>query len=421
MPLARAVWLLYQREMRSALRERTIVVNSILLPVLLYPFTLWAMFTGLTFVQGQTAEMVPRVALVGLPPEHAPLRRDLELRDRARVRTDLAVAEAERRVVKGEVDVLLEVTPPRQGDGGLAGNFEARLVADESKERSKAARERVVAALDRYREAWLAREAARRGLDAAAWQVFTIAPRNVASGRQLGAFLLGLMLPTFFVVMVALGCFYPAIDATAGERERSTWETLLTLAVPRSSVVIAKYLVVATFGFAAGLLNLGAMLLTMEPLLKPLFRRGGGTLEFTVPLSAAPLLVLCALLLAAFVAGGMMLLASGARSFKDGQSMVMPFYLLVLLPVMFLQIPGLGLSTRLALLPVVNVTLVVREAISGVFQWPLIGLTVLVTGGLVAAELALASVILRFEDVVLGSYAGSLGALLRHRVFRRSA
>lgn len=44
------VGVLYRREWRSALREKSIVVNSILIPVLLYPFLLWAMLTGVTYV-----------------------------------------------------------------------------------------------------------------------------------------------------------------------------------------------------------------------------------------------------------------------------------------------------------------------------------------------------------------------------------
>ena len=46
------IWILYRRELRSALRERTIVVNSVLMPVFLYPVMLWVMFTGMMFVMG---------------------------------------------------------------------------------------------------------------------------------------------------------------------------------------------------------------------------------------------------------------------------------------------------------------------------------------------------------------------------------
>jgi sodium transport system permease protein len=412
-----AVWLLYRREMRAALREKNIVVNSILIPIFLYPFILWAAFTGVMFVQGQTEGMVARVAVSGLPDAHPGLRRDLETSESIRV--EPADGAALERIRNGSLDALLEFLPA-EGDGArLPENFLARVSFDGSKERSRAARERLDEAIGRYREAWLAREAARLGIGAATWQVVTVAPRNVASGKQMGAFLLGLMLPLFFVIMVAVGCFYPAIDATAGERERSTWETLMTVAAPRSAIVVAKYLVVTSFGLLAGVLNLTAMTVTMKPVLRPLLERAGETMEFSMPLAALPVLAAGATLFAAFVAAGMMVFAAFARTFKEGQSMVTPFYMLILLPAMFLQVPGLQFSLPLALVPVVNVTMMVREAITGTFHAPQIAVTVLSSAALIAAALALATAVLRYEDVVVGSYGGSLNTLIKERLLAR--
>jgi len=59
--------LLYAREIRSALRERNIVVNSILLPIFLYPLLLWLVYSGMTFVSGQTEGFKSRVTLKGFP------------------------------------------------------------------------------------------------------------------------------------------------------------------------------------------------------------------------------------------------------------------------------------------------------------------------------------------------------------------
>src|SRR5262249_48099596 len=72
---------LYLRELRSALRERAIVVTSILLPIFLYPLLLWLVSPGISFVGGQTEGFTSRVMLRGLPEEHRLLRIDLE-RDR---------------------------------------------------------------------------------------------------------------------------------------------------------------------------------------------------------------------------------------------------------------------------------------------------------------------------------------------------
>ena len=98
--------------------------------------------------------------------------------------------------------------------------------------------------------------------------------------------------------------------------------------------------------------------------------------------------------------------------------MVTPFYMLILLPVVFLQVPGLTLSLPLACLPVVNVTLLIRESISGTFHWLPIGVTVLVSLVIIGVCIRLAAFILQFEDVVTGSYNGSFGKFVKDRMLK---
>jgi sodium transport system permease protein len=224
------------------------------------------------------------------------------------------------------------------------------------------------------------------------------------------------VLPVLFIVMVAMGCFYPAVDATAGERERNTWETLMSTAASRVSLVTAKYLYVTTMGGLAGLLNLAAMALTIKPIFAPLMARTEDTFHFTVPLAAVPVMALGAVLLAGFISAGMMIFASFARTFREGQAMITPFYMLTLLPVVFLQTPGLQFSLRLALVPIVNITLMVRAALSGAFPILPICVTVAVSVALIAACLWLAAFILQFEDVMLGSYNGSFRKFIQERL-----
>ncbi len=411
---------IYVAELRMALRDRTIVTNSILIPIFLYPLILWLTFTGITFVQGQTEGFVSRVALVGLPPAHAALRTAMERNELVALAT-VEGPEAATRLQAGELDVLVEVLPAEGEAAALPDNFSLRLTFDTSKERSVAARDRLTSIVDTYRERWLKRESERLGITAQAWATFTVTERNVASEKQMGAFILSLMLPLFFVIMVAVGCFHPAVDSTAGERERHTWETLMSTGASRASIVVAKYLYVASFGCIAGLLNMIAMVVSMKPILAPLLARSGEELTFTVPLVAIPVMALGGVLLAAFVAAGMMIFAAFARTFKEGQSMITPFYMIVLMPAMFLQVPGITFSFLLACIPVVNLTMMVREAISGVFHWPQVAVSVVVSLAAVLVCLRLATTILHFEDVVIGSYGGSLNRFLKERLLKKKA
>lgn len=410
------VGILYAREMRAALRERSIVVNSILIPIVLYPFLMWAMLTGVTLVQGQTEGFVSRVVVRtnGLAAEA--LAR--ELRRAARFTIVAPPGEdATTAVRRGTVDAVVELHPGAGSASLVEGSLAARITFNGSRERSRTAKDRLEQVLQARHELNLARAAAAFGVTPGDWQRFSLRTRNVASGEEMGAFLLGLMLPLFFVIMVAVGCFYPAVDATAGERERNTWETTLSLATARIHVVAAKYLVVTTFGFLAGIANLTAMTLSLGAILKPALSAADGDLSLRIPFGALPILGGAALLLAAFVAAGMLVLASFARTFKEGQAMITPFYLLTLLPAVFLAVPDIELTLPLALVPVVNVALLVRAAIAGTLQWVPGVVAVLASAAAIVLCLRLAALALRFEDVVLGTFRGSLGKLVTRRFF----
>ena len=416
--------LLYLSELRSALRERSVLINGILIPLLLYPLMMWVMFSGILFVTARFESFASRVEIAGLPAEHRGLLERLE-EDEGRIEiTEIEAPptptaayreEVENRLLAGELDAALifetSVDPP--------GNAEVSLLSNGSSDQSQAARGRLERALSAERSAWLDRIAEQHGLDGAQWQVFDVRSNNLATGRQMGQFVMGMMIPLFFVLMIANGCVYPAIDSTAGERERNTWETTSTLATRRIHIVAAKYLYVATMGLVAGALNAAAMVVSFRSFLGPLLARiGGGDgsgFAFELPLTSLPVLLLTAVLLGALIAAAMMILAAFARTFKEGQSMVTPVILLVILPVLLLNDPSMSFTPALAGIPVVNVVLLLRQAIAGNLLWLQLGITVLANAAAIAACLWLASRILRVEEIATGSFEGNLFQFLRQR------
>ena len=416
----RQVVVLYRRELRGALRERAIVVNSILLPIFLYPLILWLMFSAIVFVEGLSEGFTSRVALVGLPAEHAALEDSLAALETVELRgepesLDTALVQ----VRNGELDALVEFLPPDAGADALSTNFLIRLSYDRSEQRSRRARERVEAVVDSYRDRWLEREAVSLDVSREQLEQFHIERKNISSERQMGAFLLSQMVPLFLVIMVALGCFIPAIDTTAGERERSTWETLMTVSASRLSVVTAKYLYVATFGVTAGTLNVIAVSVSIGAVMRPLLGDRAEAFQFSIPLLAVPVMILGAVALALFFAAAMMILASFARKFKEGQAMITPVYWLALIPMFMMGSPDLTLTPTLALIPIANVAVMIKDAITGVFHWSLIGQTLLVELALVLVCLWVARSVLRVEDFVMGSYDGSFWKFAKDRLLTR--
>jgi sodium transport system permease protein len=414
------VRVLYLRELRAALRERAIVINSLVIPIFLYPLMLWLMFTGLTFVQGLAEGFRSRVIVRNVPAAHAEILDTLRAMDAVDVIDERAGEDPRARIRQGELDALVEFLPPDSQGASLGSNFRVQIEYDRSVERSRRAHERVEDVVEQYRERWLEREATALGLRRDELEPFRINMYTVSTEREMGALLLSGMIPLFLVIMVAFGCFYPAIDATAGERERSTWETLMTISASRMSVVTAKYLYVATMGIAAGILNVLAMFVSLGAVLRPLLEREtGGSFEFTFPTMAVPVMMAGAVALGLFFAAAMMILAAFARTFKEGQGMITPVFWLVFIPLALGRSPDRTLTPVISLIPVANVAQMIKDAIRGVYIWPLIFQTLVVEVALVIVCLWVARFVLRFEDFLLGSHGGSFWRFLRERAWKR--
>ncbi|PYS39122.1 MAG: hypothetical protein DMG14_15160 [Acidobacteria bacterium] len=397
---------LYWREIRSALRDRTIVTNSILLPILLYPTIMWLVYTGITFVSGQNEELKSRIMLKEIPAAHEILKKEFE-GDKSIVLVHSPDPAADLR--NATLDAIVEFVPPKSIQA-IDNDFATRISYDESRDASNRARSRAGQKISRYRENYLERQALKLGLTRAQFQNFSIDERDVSTGREVSAFVI--VLPIFFIIMLAVGGMHPAIDSTAGERENSTWETVMTTATSRANVLVAKYLYVATMSFTAGFLNLFAMIFCMGTLLAPLF---GNNSSLRIPIQSSPVVLIGAVLLALFVAAGMMILASFARNYKEGQSMISPFYIALIVPVMFLQTPGLEFTPRIALIPVANVMMMIRDAFQGVYHWRSIGITLAVETACVVLALRVAMLVIQHEDFMMGSYSGGFGKFVKER------
>jgi sodium transport system permease protein len=61
-----------------------------------------------------------------------------------------------------------------------------------------------------------------------------------------------------------------------------------------------------------------------------------------------------------------------SKTTKEAHSYASPLMLVVLMPAMAAMVPGFDLNAKLAMVPVLNVSLVSREVLSGNYPWLLI-------------------------------------------------
>lgn len=229
-------------------------------------------------------------------------------------------------------------------------------------------------------------------------------------------FSLAAVIPLILILMTITGAVYPAIDLTAGERERGTLEALIAAPVPRLGLLMAKYVAVLAVAILTATVNLVAMTATIYSVeLGPLLFGERGLTLLDV-LQVFSLLVL----FAAFFSAVLLALTSFARSFKEAQAYLIPLMLFSLAPGILALVPGVRLSPLLAVVPLANVVLLARDVLQGEVA-PLVGLVVVLATILyAAAALGLAARIFGTDAILYGS-AGSWSDLFQRPEEEQSA
>ena len=405
------------------LRDRRALAYAFLIPALLYPLMMAVLLFGYQRLSTWADERTLSLQFEAPAGELDQLRSFLIAQPRVVLAADdtapdtsLIVLEALRWHEELGVGISGADLP-----ADLAWQF--RIHADISAPAGLGAALRLTRLLDEHRsQLWYSR-ARSSGVSDQDWQVFELSSTNLAQGRAMGRFVLSSVLPVMFVVMIALGSFYPAIDSIAGERERGSWETTLTFATPRSTVLAAKLLVSATLGFLSGLINAVSMSIALRVFFAELLGELNQLeiIELSFPMSAVPMYVLAGVVLSITLSACMMVLAAFARSFREGQAMVAPFYLVILVPTLFLADPDLRLSLNNALVPVVGLGLALRSSLLVEPPSFLVVVAVAVNLALALVILRCAELVLRNDEVLEGSSHGGLLRFLRQRRHRRAA
>jgi|NGEPerStandDraft_6_1074524.scaffolds.fasta_scaffold11522_3 sodium transport system permease protein len=404
----------YGKELRDSLRDRRTLISMIVVPTLMIPgIMLVAGVVSYKVVKQAEAE-TPTVMLLG--GENSPAVRTA-LAANKKIQLVPAAGDWRQRITDKQLRAAVEI--PGDFDAVL-GRGEAavvRLYNYESELRSGFAVGELRSFFSDYRDKTVAARLLDHGLPAALVRPFEIKTENVAPPEKVGGNVVGGIIPYIFILLCFTGAMYPAMDLTAGEKERGTMETILCSPVGRTDLVLGKFLMVLTAALATVVISLLSMGLT--------FVAGGwlfanraaagaaaaaakgaaahaGMLPTIDP--AGTLMVLAMVLPVGILFSAVLMAVSlFAKSVKEAQSYVSPLVIVVIMPAMVGMLPGVELNARLALVPILNLALVSKELVSGVFHWNYLAL--IFGSTCLYAAMALAACVRMFnrEDVLFRS------------------
>jgi len=368
----------------------------VVVPVLLYPTLLIVSEQLLLFGQRSLEAEPARVGVVGDAPDE--LLAFLAGSESLEIVPVPGDAEGALRA-----DAVAAVAVVGAG-AGPEGTQRLTVLYDGASDRSQRARTELERALGGWTDTLLARRLDGRGLPRTFAAPLAVADSSIARPDEVGGYTLGRILPLLLVVITLLGAFYPAIDLAAGEKERGTLESLLTVPVASGAIVAGKFVTVALIGVTAAALNLASMLLTFQTGVLQVSAVLG--LEVALPWWSIVVIFVTLVPLAVLFGAIFLGLAVRASSFKEAQNALTPVYMLVLVPAMLPIFPGIDFGPLMAVTPVAGVSFLFRDLMAGDAEWLLASLVLVATTGYALAALAFAARAFGSERVLFGAGEG---------------
>lgn len=397
---------LYRMELRMLLRDTRAVILSVVVPLIFMPIVLGASSRIKETSEKQAAEKTHTYAVASGPlreqakellAQAAAARRD---RTNSVDNEELPIVfqdepDAPEALRNGSVDFYVEAVSDQNENAAIILELHYR----EDRPASSAAVDKTRDILLRHRRDIRHKALTDRGFRISRENIVPVLDADVStlaerSGSKTGRYLTALVL-----LFMLVGGGSIAADSIAGEKERGTLETLLSAGAGRAAILTAKLMLILTATLTTTIIQVGNLYLFLG------LGLADASADLAVHITPGTALLLFALYLplSLLVASSLLLTFGLAGSYKEAQIYFLPLTLIGPVLALAPALPGLDLRSVIALVPLVNISVAVREILLGEIDIPMIALAWTTTALAAAGIARFASRILSAERLLLSS------------------
>ena len=391
---------IFKKEMIDILRDKRTLFMGIILPLILYPVIMIIMTQIMTMSMGSIEEKDINIAFEKNPSKELVSLIENQT-DKNTERINIVTTNNYKKDLQdGNIDAYIGV----KGKNKIE-NY--KIYINSSKENASSVNSKLEEIFTIYKDSKVKNKIEQSKLDVKE----TLNPVvyqtvDVAEDEDVAGLVLGGILPFILIMGVLLGAIYPAIDSMAGEKERGTLETLFTLPISNLELVMGKYMAVSLCAIVTAILNVVSILMTLVYILTTGELTGQlifGSLKLSSLVFPLFITIICVCLFAMVVSAISMCVCSLAKSFKDAQNYITPVMFLVLIPSYVSMIPNISLDRTTAVIPVVNISLLIKSVLTNNTNLGLIALVFISNFAFVILSVIILSKMFNSEEILFGN------------------
>lgn len=399
---------LVKKEMLDVFRDKKTVLMMLVVPIILYPLLIIGVMQVMTLITSGMEEQNYRIA-VSTEAGNDFLKQYLQTQEDEAYQITLtepgAVEDYELALNDEEIDVYVD---KKEEDGKPV----YMLYYLSSVTNSSYASNIVEDALEAYKEELRKQKIEAAGLMAdEVLEPIAYEWTDIASSEQSLGSIMGRLLPFMLIISLLMGTMYPAIDTTAGERERGTLETILTLPVTNRQLIVGKFLTVAAIGLisaALNILSMGGIGFYMYKIMDLTAENGVASIAWGSFVPAILVTVVAVLAFSLFISAITMCVTAFAESYKEANNYITPLMLVVMITGYIAFIPNIGLTRTIAMIPVANISLLLRDLMAFKYDYMTIAIVIISNVAYAVLAILFLSKIYDSEAVLFGNGKGGI-------------
>lgn len=355
------IGIIFRKEIWEIFRERRTILTVLVAPLLLTP-TLFALMGVL--INGEQEKANARTYQIGfVAPSNVPA----SILNSAHIHfVRVERREAEEQIHSHQLEAAVVLPEDYAARLAASKTIPLEILSDGGDQSSQEAAGRAYTLFSEAGQALASQRLASKGLPAGFIQPYSLRETTIKSGGGAANLLLSSLLPYLLIITAFSGTIYAAFDQVAGEKERGTLETLLVSPASRLEIVLGKFYAVVCVCLINSVLSIAGLGLAFGSRLHALSYMAAGGMRLS---SAAVLVTFLALLPLSVLFGSLLLaISTYARNQKEAQTLMVPLFTLVMVPAVMSLAMSMDIPKAVALVPILNTALVIKEALSEKFD-----------------------------------------------------